>query len=321
MQSSLQNRSTEQPAIHHLPTFFLIGATKSGTSSLYFYLKQHPDIFMSNVKEPGFFSFPPDQEIWDVRNGERQKNARAITDLATYQQLFADATEKARGEATATYLYFPGTAERIRAAVPHAKLIAILRNPVERAYSAYLHHIREGWEPCATFVEALDAEPKRIEEGWSDLYHYQNGGFYYQQLSRFYSQFSAEQIKIFLYEDLVQDPQRVTQEIYDFVGVDPEFTPDTSTRYNISGVPKNPLLHQVHRFLQRSNPFKNVAKHLLSGKMRSSLKREMIARIEAKNLRKPPLEEAAKARLLAAYRDDILALQDLLGRDLSHWLN
>ena len=304
----------------HLPTFMMIGATKSGTSSLYFYLKQHPDVFMSAIKEPLFFSYPPDQDIWDIRDGKNAKNPKVVNNLEAYQRLFEPATQKARGEASATYIYLPGTAERIRALIPDVKIIAVLRNPVDHAYSAYLHHIREGWEPCATFAAALDAEPKRIEEGWQALYHYQNGGFYFQQLSRFYKQFSPEQIKIFLFDDLQQDPVKVTQDIFEFVGVDPTFVPDTNTKYNISGVPKNPLLHRVYRFIKEASPIKSLAKAVLPKRFRSVSKREMMARLEAANLRKPPLLPADKERLLTAYRADTLALQDLLGRDLSHWL-
>ena len=304
-----------------LPNFFIFGATKSGTSSLYFYLKQHPDVFMSGVKEPHFFGFEPGQDVWEVRNGENRKNSYVVTDFDAYQKLFeAGAGAKARGEASVTYIYREGSAERIHAQVPDAKLVAVLRNPVERAYSAYLHLIREEDEPCATFMEALDAEPKRIAEGWAPLYHYQNMGFYGEQLSRFYKRFAPEQIKIFLYEDLEKEPERVIKEIFTFVGVDPTFEPDTKTRHNISGVPQNKLVHQAHRFLKKPHPLKDLGKTLLPASLRSRAKRQLLSRLESQNLRKPPLSPEARARLVGAYRDDIGALQELLGRDLSHWL-
>ena len=103
-------------------------------------------------------------------------------------------------------------------------------------------------------MDALDAEPQRIAEGWAPLYHYQNMGFYGEQLSRFYKQFSPEQLKVFLYEDLETEPKRVVREIYEFIGVDAAFEPDTKTRHNISGVPQNKLMHQAHRFLKKTKP-------------------------------------------------------------------
>lgn len=310
-----------EPMRDTLPTFFIFGATKSGTSSLYHYLRQHPAVFMSNVKEPHFFGFPENREVWEIRGGKQQKSSFIITDYSAYRQLFETATEPARGEASVMYIYLPEAARRIKAAVPDAKLVAVLRNPVARAYSAYLHLLREEQEPCPSFLQALDAEPGRIAEGWAPLYHYQNMGFYHQQLSRFYEQFSPDQLKIFLYEDLEQNPQQVTREIYDFIGVDPGFTPDTATRHNISGVPKSQLLHRAHRFLKESSSFKSYVKKVLPSSLRAKSKRQLLARLEATNLRKPPLEAEAKARLIAAYRDDVGALQELLGRDLTHWLS
>lgn len=304
-----------------LPNFFIFGATKSGTSSLYFYLKQHPDIFMSGVKEPHFFGFEPDQEVWEVRNGENQKNGYVVTDFSEYQKLFeAGAVAKARGEASVMYIYLEGTAERIYAQIPDAKLVAVLRNPVERAYSAYLHRIREGDEPYESFMDALEAEPKRIAEGWAPLYHYQNMGFYGEQLKRFYAQFPKEQLKVFLYEDLETEPERVIRDIYAFIGIDPAFKPNTKTRHNISGVPQSKLIHQAHRFLKKPHPLKEFGKALLPGPLRGRVKRQLLSRLETQNLRKPPLGPEAKARLINAYREDIGVLQELLGRDLSHWL-
>ena len=305
----------------NLPTFFIFGATKSGTSSLYFYLKQHPDVFMSSVKEPHFYGFEPGSSVREVRNGALRENSYVITDEAEYRRLFRDAkNERALGEASVMYLYLDGAAERLRAEVPDARLVAVLRNPVERAYSAYLHLIREEDEPCPSFIAALDAEPARIKAGWAPLYHYQNMGFYARQLRRFYAQFPAEQFKIFLYEDLEREPERVIREIYSFIGVDPGFRPDVSVRHNISGVPQNPLAHEAYRFLKRSGPMKDVVKRFLPEPLRSRTKRRLLARLEANNLRKPPLSAEARARLIAAYREDVGELQKLLGRDLSSWL-
>lgn len=304
-----------------LPTFFLFGATKSGTSSLFHYLKQHPDVFMSSVKEPHFFGYPEDSELVQIRNGEPKKNQYVITNRRAYEKLFAGAGDaKARGEASVMYIYLPDAPKRIHEAVPDARLFAVLRNPVERAYSAYLHMLRDDAEPEDTFMKALDAEPQRIAEGWAELYHYQTMGFYNQQLARYDAFFKPEQLKVLLYEDFAEDALGVTKEIYNFIGVDDSFVPDTSTKHNISGVPQNQLVHRVHKFLKGSSPLKTTFKKLLPAQTRSKMKRDMLAKVEASNLKKPPLSEEAKARLIDAYREDILGLQKRLGRDLSHWL-
>src|SRR5215210_1748036 len=153
-----------------LPNFLVIGAGKSGTTSLYHYLRQHPDVYMSPVKEPLFFAaeggrirFPGP----DGRMISRAANPGAVTRMKDYRALFAGVSgKKAVGEASPQYLYTPEAPLRIKHYVPEAKLIAVLRNPVERAYSAFLHRTRLGREPLADFSEALRQEDSRMREGW-----------------------------------------------------------------------------------------------------------------------------------------------------------
>ncbi len=149
-----------------LPNFLVIGATKSGTTSLYTYLKQHPEVYMP-MKEPNFFALegrePP---FFRGPEGWKEPSQKRITDLEGYRTLFAGASgEKAMGEVSPLYLYAPQAAYRIRRYVPEAKLVAILRNPVERAYSAYMHLVREDREPLG-FAEALKEEERRIQSNW-----------------------------------------------------------------------------------------------------------------------------------------------------------
>ena len=131
-----------------MPNFLIIGAMKSGTTALYYYLEQHPDIYMSPVKEPNFFS------------SHKQENAAdTVTEFGIYRQLFSGGSgKKAIGEASHSYLYEPGAAAEIRRYIPEAKLIAILRNPIERAYSHFLHMVRSGTEPLDDFARALQED-------------------------------------------------------------------------------------------------------------------------------------------------------------------
>ncbi|MDP6150009.1 MAG: sulfotransferase, partial [Gammaproteobacteria bacterium] len=172
------------PAAGSLPTFLVIGAPKCGTTSLYHYLDQHPDVYLSPVKEPQYFAFAGQQ--LDFRGPGVTIN-NAVTELADYRKLFSGASvEKAIGEASALYLSVPGTAERIRAQIPDVRLIAILRRPADRAFSSYMHLIRDDREPMRDFAAALAAEEQRIADNWGFLWRYKQLGRYYEQLKHYY---------------------------------------------------------------------------------------------------------------------------------------
>ncbi len=306
-----------------MPNFLIIGAAKSGTTSLYAYLKQHPDVYMSPIKEPKFFAVDEGGIVESVGKRGRYVSKSYVNTLADYQALFKDArTEKARGEASPPYLYEPEAVRRIKRHLPDAPLIAILRHPVDRAYSAFLHQTREGLEVYDGFAEALRAEPGRIEEGWASLYHYRTMGLYAEQLERYYDAFDRDQIHVYLYDDLQRDAAGVTQDIFRVLGIDDTFLPDTLTRHNISGVPKNKLLHRVHHFLKGStrSGLKELGKRVLPRSMRGNVKRQLVRTLREKNLEKPPLLPEVRESLLESYREDITKLQTLIGRDLSHWL-
>ena len=137
-----------------MPNFLIIGAMKSGTTALYYYLEQHPEIYMSPVKEPNFFS-----------SQERENAAGAVARIGNYRDLFRGVSgETAIGEASHSYLYEPGAAAEIRRYAPEAKLIAILRNPIDRAYSHFLHMVRSGTEPLDDFAQALQEEAAGIHK-------------------------------------------------------------------------------------------------------------------------------------------------------------
>ena len=305
-----------------LPNFLIIGAAKSGTTSLYYYINDHPDIFMSEVKETNFFLADDKTATAEAGLDGRTREISSVNNLADYSALFAAAvTEKARGEASPKYLYYPGTAGRIKAVIPDATIIAVLRHPVDRAYSAFLHQVREGQEEYTDFAAALSAEPGRIERGVDSKYHYRNRGFYYKQLSPYYDAFGAENIQVYLYEEF-RDPLNMLRHLFGVLGVDPSFTPDISAQHNMSGVPKSKFLHGVYGFLKSNdrNAVKELGKRLLPETLRHSLKGRVLRNLQKKNLAKPPLLPETRADLLQGYRKDVSELQSLIGRDLSHWL-
>jgi hypothetical protein len=203
--------------------------------------------------------------------------------------------------------------ERIAHYIPEARLIAVLRNPVERAYSAYLHLVRMGRERLG-FMEALDAEPERIRQGWNTYWHLREGGFYASQLRRYLERFDRSQLRIYLYDDWQTDNVAMLGDIFRFLGVDDGFRPDLSQRYQVSGVPWS---RGLHGYLTTPRRLKAWVKPLVPTRLRGYLE----LNIERLALRKPPpLSPEARRRLLDAYSEDIKDLQELIGRDLSSWM-
>ena len=298
-----------------LPNFVVIGAGKSGTTSLYFYLKQHPEIYVPPVKETNFFAVEGINLTFSgPRDDVEAKNYFRINTLEKYQELFADVTtEKAIGEVSPYYIYSQRAPIGIQRHAPTAKIVAILRNPVDRAYSNYLHLFRDGREPLKSFQEAINAETQRMQDNWSPSWHYAHAGLYHSLLKRYFERFDRDQIKIFLYEDYISKPTEVLSKLFHFLGVDPSFEPDMSTRYNASGIPKNPVLHTL---LSKRNPIRNVLKDLVP----KALSQQFV-KLRNSNLDKPPeLEMEIRKQLVQYYQDDILKLQDLAQVDVSRWL-
>ncbi|MGB3790819.1 MAG: sulfotransferase [Phormidesmis sp.] len=294
-----------------MPNFLMIGAAKAGTTSLYSYLAQHPQVYMSEQKEPRFFALEGEQP--DYGGITQGINQGSVVTLEGYQKLFEGVNhEVAIGEASTIYLYSEKAAERIQHSLPDAKLIAVLRNPAERAFSSYVHLVRDGFETLS-FADGLKAESVRREENWQPLWFYQHRGFYYEQLKRYFDRFDAGQIRVYLYDDLVKGTQAVAQDIYRFLGVDESFVPDL-TRSNVSGIPKRRWLQNL---FMKDNPLKAAIKPLLPEQVRRRIARD----VHRKNTGdKPTFPVEVRQQLIETYREDILKLQDLLDRDLSNWL-
>jgi len=296
-----------------MPNFLIIGAARSGTSSLYEYMNQHPDIFFSANKEPLFFAFDGDTVDFKGPGDDRQVNIKTVTDLGAYRKLFSNVTtEQAIGEASADYLYAEKAPACIRRYIPEVKLIAVLRNPVERAYSSFLYTIRDDREPLRDFAQALAQEDARIAAHWEYIWHYRRMGFYFQHLSRYYSLFDRRQIKIYLNEELRQDTSSVLRDAFSFLEVDDTFQPDVSVRYNEGGVPKRRLLNYL---LTRQSRFKSLLKPLMP-----AFVMQKFIQLKHSNLDKPELADEIRLELAGGYKEDILKLQDLIQKDLSSWV-
>lgn len=299
------------------PNFFIIGAPRAGTTSLYFCLKDHPDIFMSPRKEPRFFAF---EDLIEKKGPfGRQPLPSYSTSWEKYLTLFEKARhEKVIGEASTMYLYHPKAPERMQRYLgSEVKLVAVLRHPVERAFSHYLYNVNRGAEPCLTFEEALAAEEERIAQGWIEYFHYKSMGLYSEQVKRYLDIFGADNLLVFLYEDLDKSPLLVVKKILEFLGLEASFLPDTFARINPSGIPRFKFLTQLIK--KTPSSFKQVLKTVIP----KSIRLKIVEWELWQNIRpvsKPRISLETRKALLDYYQQDILKLQQLLGRDLSHWL-
>ena len=304
-----------------IPDFLVIGAGKSGTTSLNNYLEQHPQVFMSPVKEPNFFAY----EVFDseaIAHDDDQLNhyKESVTDLEHYLSLFNGAQQsQVIGETSNTYLYHQQSIGRIKYYNANMKLIAILRNPADRLYSRYLHLAKYGLEPTANFSDSLD-----INSIWWKRPDLIQEGMYYSHLSEYFSAFSKEQIRIYLYEDFKNNPTAITQDIFTFLDVDTNFTPEMSVAFNRSGIVANRAYNNLfgyNSFLQKS------IKALLPDSIYADLKKnyrlqKVVNKIKEANLKRPAIEAEVREKLInEVYREEILSLQYLIDKDLNLWLN
>lgn len=291
------------------PNVLVIGASRSGTTSLYNYLAQHPEVFMSPVKEARFFSYEGQTVDFQGPADRYTINRDTVTDPEAYRALFAGRTdEPVAGEASPIYLYDASTPARIEAHVPHCKLIATLRDPVERAYSDFLNMVRLGWEPLRDFETALDREAERRAAHWGPFYHYSAKGFYGEQIQRYLDRFPREQLLIFPFDALKRDTAGLMRRVYDFLDVDPAFTPDVHTKHNRSGLPKSEWLHWILTHPVTEAAFRGPLRDVRQGWRDRNTRHE-----------KPPLPDRVRDRLCDLYRDDVARLESLLDLDLAHW--
>ncbi len=295
-----------------LPDFLVIGTAKAGTTSLYRYLKTHPEVYLSPIKEPKYFAFPDTPPVFVGPH----RNTPVVWRLEDYRRLFESRPgDSVAGEMSPQYLYVECSPGAIRTLVPNVKLVAILRDPTNRAHSHFCHNRRDGIEPLSDFAAALAAEDQRIAQGWWSSFHYRNRGYYARQLKRYLALFPRQQVLIQLHDDMLADCPAVLRKICAFLGIDEDHVFDTRERDNVSmGIPRSPLLR---RFFRSAGPAKSMVRTVLPGGTRSSLFRVLSRLVLAP---KPELHPEVRARLVSEFTADILELQDIVERDLSSWL-
>lgn len=243
------------------PNFLIVGAAKSGTTSLVHYLRQHPDVFMAREKESHFLLFEDRRPTFAGPGDEEIFNTHVITDRTRYARCFRDAGPAlAVGEASVYYLYRAESVRRALALDPDMRFVVSLRDPSTRARSAYGHMVRDGWEECSSYAEALTREDDRIAANWSFGWHYRAVGDYLPQVEHLLELVPRGQVKFVLFEGFTADPVAASRDVFDFLGVDPTFTPATDMVFNASGQSKSRL---VDRILTQPNALKSAAKRVI----------------------------------------------------------
>ncbi len=302
-----------------LPNFIIVGAGKCGTTALNHYLEQHPDIYMSPVKEPNFFALEGETFPTTEEDPLQQFNfPTAVTERSAYEQLFEGVTnEQAIGEVSPLYLYSKRAPYAIKQRIADAKIIVMLRDPVERLYSRYMHLARENRQPSKTFEDALTGN-----KIWWERNDLIKEGFYALHWAPYQDLFPPEQLKVCFYEDFVNRPDETLADIFEFLGVDPAFRPNMATKHNKSGFVKNPALD---RLVGQQSIVKSSIASFLPGIWRwirqNETIRDLVTEVRNKNLHKPKLEKATRKQMIQlVYKEDIHNLQNLLGKDLTHWL-
>lgn len=269
-----------------LPNFLIIGAMRSGTTSLARYLGAHPDVFMAPVKEVHYFD-------WNFDQG-----------LDWYLAHFRGRTsESVVGEASQTYMYDALARQRMAETLPEARLLAILRNPVDRAYSHYWMNQAQGLEQL-DFPAALEAEKERLATGdrrGADRYSYLDRGRYLKQLQDVCRYFPRESLSVVLFEDLRDDSPRTYLQACRFLGIDETVIPPNL------GTPIN------HFVTFRSRAFRRLTQRV------PHRLRNVVGRFNTRIADYPPMPESLREHLIQKFAHDNEALADWLGRDLTKW--
>jgi hypothetical protein len=297
-----------------LPDFFVAGAPKAGTTALHAALARHPSLYMSAVKEPKFFltDGPPPTRGGP---GDAQTYREHVWRHEDYEALFDPAPPGTlRGESTPFYLYRRAAQHRIRALIPGAKMIVILRDPVERAHSNWTHLWSAGLDPVGDVVAACAEEERRIAAGWADFWHYTALGRYGEQLERLYSVFPADQVFVLRYRALIEDPVRVLDRICAFLGVEQGVITEVP-RENVTAHPERSLRHHmVSRALRVTRTASRVVPR--AGAVADSLERVL----QRDGSPRRPLTWEQRQALIPRFEADIRLLEVNTGEDYSDWL-
>lgn len=299
-----------------LPDFLVAGVPKAGTTALHVALSRHPGLYMSPIKEPKFFltDGPPPTRGGP---GDALTYREHVWQRDKYEALFRAAPPGVpRGESTPLYLYDRAAMRRIRDLIPAAKLIVVLRDPVERAHSNWTHLWSAGLEPEPDFVRACAEEERRIAAGWASFWHYIGLGKYGEQLDYAFSLFPREQVLVLRYRLLVDEPTATLDRICAFLGVETGILTEIP-RENVTAHPEHTLAHRAAALGMRAG---NAVGRLLPGNAAAAATHRLERFLQRGARERRPLSWEQRQALLPRFTDDIKLLEKVVGEDFGDWL-
>lgn len=293
------------------PNFLVVGAAKSGTTSLDGYLKQHPEVFLPELKECRYFSNIKDKNIDPFTN---QDHTSIIADSEDYYNLFKDCNTKVIGDISPDYLYYhEESIKNIKAELgTDTKIIIILRNPVERAYSNYLHLRRDNLTEDS-FEDIINLELEWNDDIWYG-YKVIKSGYYYEAVKNYIDNF--KNIKIILFEEFIKNTDLQLKEISEFLEINKYFEFEEPRFKNKTGIPKNKIIKQL---TNGNIPFKKFFKFFIYKIVNKESVHNYMHKLKENNLKKPRIKLDTKNKLESIYLNDIEKLEKLLNKDLSTW--
>jgi hypothetical protein len=291
----------------NVPTFLVVGAGRSGTTGLVEGLRTHPSVFVTAPKEPHYFAFHGQPAVFDGPGDDATVNRVAVTDREKYLELYADAGDSvARGDGSVTTLYYHDRAiPEILQVNPDMRIVIMLREPVDRAYSSYQYMSARGFEPEEHFADAFADDANRQKQNWQHLWHYESMSYYADAVSAFQASLPPEQVGIWFYDDLVADYELTVSEVLRFVGA-PHVEGEAAgvPRVNISGTPKWAAAQRLVWLATRNEVIRRNVKRFTSYRLRELVRRA--------NLKPSGVDAKVRAELAPLYADDLRRLSTLV---------
>lgn len=283
--------------------FFIVGAPKSGTTSLYHYLSEHPQVEMSSQKEPDYFS---DKAIHE--QGMYYAKNRVDT-LDKYESLFVQKESVVYGEASVSYLFYENVAEDIKKYNPNAKIIIMLRDPIERAFSHYLMDYRLGL--ISDSFENVLAKISKHKNAHLFYQQYIEVSKYAKQIQRYLDFFKKENILFIDYEDFKKNVSKTVDQVYNFLNISTEFVADINTKHNTFIMPKNKIIRLIYSFV--------FLRKILIFLFPVYLVKN-ISVLLFKSDKKPELLKETRSLLSIIFNDDIKKMEEVLAKNYSKWI-
>jgi hypothetical protein len=300
------------------PDFLIIGAPKAGTTALHHALAQHPEVFTTTPKEPKYWLCGDAPAPHWRGPGDAHSQQEWIWRRRDYEALFEPAGDsQARGESTPFYLWSWPAQRRIAEHLPDVRLIAVVRDPIDRAYSNWMHLWSDGLERVADFEAAFALQDERIEAGWAPFWRYRDLGLYGEQLQHLFRYIDPARVLVLRYRDLVDDPTSTVDRACRFLGISesyvariPRDNARTFARPGLRTRALGPVIRTGAYLGQFAPPeiWRRVSAPLIAG-------------LQAGDAHRPKLPAEVRARLVHHFAEDIALLSQLTGEDFSLWLS